>query len=58
MRVLVEFVIFEQKSSHLNVIEEDPNGLMKRISDFDGCSLKLYLPGRHRTMVYSPTHIM
>ncbi|TYK30260.1 uncharacterized protein E5676_scaffold344G00120 [Cucumis melo var. makuwa] len=44
MRVLVEFVIFEQKSSHLNVIEEDPNGLMKRISDFDGCSLKLYLP--------------
>ncbi|XP_031741055.1 uncharacterized protein LOC101221059 [Cucumis sativus] len=44
MRVSVEFMIFKQKSSHLNVIEEDSNGLIKRISDFDGCSLKLYLP--------------
>ncbi|XP_038892979.1 uncharacterized protein LOC120081876 [Benincasa hispida] len=45
MRVSVEFVIFKQKSSHLNVIEEeDSNGLVRRISDFDGFSLKLYLP--------------
>lgn len=58
MHVSVEFVIFKQKSSHLSVIEEDSNGLIRRISDFDGCSLKLYLPGRRWTMVYSPTHIM
>ena len=58
MRVSVEFVIFKQKSSHLNFIEEDANGLIRRISDIDGCSLELYLPGRRRTMVYSPTHIL
>ncbi|KAG7031463.1 hypothetical protein SDJN02_05503 [Cucurbita argyrosperma subsp. argyrosperma] len=50
MRVSVEFVIFKQKSSHLNFIEEDANGLIRRISDIDGCSLELYLPGRRRTM--------
>ncbi|XP_023521761.1 uncharacterized protein LOC111792381 [Cucurbita pepo subsp. pepo] len=44
MRVSVEFVIFKQKSSHLNFIEEDANGLIRRISDIDGCSLELYLP--------------
>lgn len=46
MRVSVEFVMFHQKSSHLNGNEEDcANGLMKRISEIDGCSLKYYLPG-------------
>ncbi|KAJ9687797.1 hypothetical protein PVL29_013842 [Vitis rotundifolia] len=43
--VLVEFVLFEQKSSHLSDIPDNIDNFVKQIHDLDNCSLQTYPPG-------------
>lgn len=43
--VSVEFVLFEQKSSHLCNMQEHINSFVGCISDLDNCSFQTYLPG-------------
>ncbi|XP_010656055.1 uncharacterized protein LOC100242180 isoform X2 [Vitis vinifera] len=42
--VLVEFVLFEQKSSHLSDIPDNIDNFAKQIHDLDNCSLQTYPP--------------
>ncbi|KAH7578484.1 hypothetical protein JRO89_XS01G0387500 [Xanthoceras sorbifolium] len=42
--VSVEFVLFEQKSSHLCDMQEHINNFLRCISDLDNCSFQTYLP--------------
>ncbi|KAL5791623.1 hypothetical protein ACOSP7_000217 [Xanthoceras sorbifolium] len=42
--VSVEFVLFEQKSSHLCDMQEHINNFLSCISDLDNCSFQTYLP--------------
>lgn len=41
----LEFVLFEQKSSHLSDIPYTIANFAKQIHDIDNCSLQTYLPG-------------
>ncbi|RVW12909.1 hypothetical protein CK203_097107 [Vitis vinifera] len=41
--VLVEFVLFEQKSSHLSDIPDNIDNFVKQIHHIDNCSLQTYL---------------
>ncbi|GAV92676.1 hypothetical protein CFOL_v3_36126 [Cephalotus follicularis] len=41
--VSVEFLLFEQKSSHLNDMQESSNSFVRCISDLDNCSFRTYL---------------
>ncbi|XP_016651239.1 PREDICTED: uncharacterized protein LOC103337913 [Prunus mume] len=42
--VSVDFLLFEQKSSHLNNTKENINNFQTCISDLDNCSFQAYLP--------------
>eukprot|EP00261_Vitis_vinifera_P033508 XP_019074751.1 PREDICTED: uncharacterized protein LOC104879038 [Vitis vinifera] len=42
--VLVEFVLFEQKSSHLSDIPDNIDNFVKQIHHIDNCSLQTYPP--------------
>lgn len=43
--VSVDFLLFEQKSSHLSNTKENINNFQTCISDLDNCSFQAYLPG-------------